>query len=329
MSEIPGIFASFAAGLLSFLSPCVLPLLPSYLAMLAGTSVKDLRITTAGSTASSSDSDEMAHLGSVRKSALRSSIAFTLGFSAVFIILGIVLSSASSMLSGAGKMWSNIAGIIVIVLGLNVAFDFLKILNIEKRMHFTQKPVGLFQATLFGAAFAAGWSPCVGPILASILLLAGRASILQAGILLASYSLGLALPFILAGAFFGRLEGYFNLLKKHMRLIKYLSGLLLVAVGASMLFSDLRSLSASFSRFGYMLSELSSGGMLIARISASLIYAFLAFLFIRSYRVKTVAKKRIASLAGIIFFSVLLLLEAAGLISSVRMISGWLLFQGV
>ncbi|GAB1484474.1 hypothetical protein MASR2M78_32920 [Treponema sp.] len=343
MNEIPGIFASFAAGLLSFLSPCVLPLVPSYLAMLAGTSLKDLRSSTGDTDPSLSMLEDQERLKKIRWNTLRSSLAFTAGFSIVFIVLGIILSSASSMIGSTAKIWGTIAGIIVILLGLNIAFDFIKVLNIEKRMHFSHKPVGLIQATLFGAAFAAGWSPCVGPILASILLLAGRASLVQASILLASYSLGLALPFILAGAFFSRMEGFLNSIKKHMRLVKYVSGLLLVAVGASMLFSDLRSLSASFSRLGYVLSELSGSALLLARLMASLVYAFIAFLFFRFFQKKraggeakqssTTKKDRTLKnklpLIGLVVFIVVFLLEALGLISSAQIISSWLLFQGI
>ncbi|GHV64291.1 hypothetical protein AGMMS49587_16380 [Spirochaetia bacterium] len=165
------IFLAFAAGLLSFLSPCVLPIIPSYLCIIGG----------------------------VRSHLVAGTVSFILGFSAVFIVLSILLSTTLFLLGGISRYITIAAGIIVIILGLNVIFDFLSFLNYEKRFHLNKRPRGIAGTFLAGAAFGAGWTPCVGPILGSILLLAGQSGkTATAALYLAVYSAGLGLPFLLA-----------------------------------------------------------------------------------------------------------------------------------
>lgn len=316
MTEVPGIAAAFAAGFLSFLSPCVLPLVPSYLAMLAGTSVAAVR----GATGAAGAKTE-------RTRVLARAAVFSLGFSAVFVALGIALSSAGAMLGGRSRLYSTIAGAVVVALGLNVAFDFTGFLNFEARFRLPSRPAGLAGTFLFGAAFAAGWSPCVGPILASILLMAGQGGGASALALLASYSAGLALPFLLAGAFFGRLEGLLAGLKKRMRTVKLVSGGLLVAIGSAMLLGALGNLNSVLTSWGWALSEAASAGT--AKLPAALAwFAAAAFSAAAGLLRRRASKPALPAFVVAAAASAFGALEAAGVISTAGMLAAWLLFQG-
>jgi cytochrome c-type biogenesis protein len=212
MTEDLSIPAAFAAGLLSFLSPCVLPLIPSYLSLLGG-------MSPAGPSA--------------RHRLIAASASFVLGFSAVFIILSIVFSTTFSLLGGISKYINLAAGLIVIVLGLNIIFDFLSFLNYEKRFHPGGKAArGITGAFFAGLAFGAGWTPCIGPILTGILLLAGRQGKAGAAALyLACYSAGLGLPFLGAAIFFDRFLAGAKKLRAHLPLIRRVSGIFLIFIG--------------------------------------------------------------------------------------------------
>jgi cytochrome c-type biogenesis protein len=225
MNEV-GILAALAAGLLSFLSPCVLPLIPAYLAMASGYGVADIR------------------LGEGRLRTLTRTLVFAAGFTAVFIALSIVFSGAAMLAGGLSRTIAIIAGGLVILLGLNLVFDFIKLLDLEARLGRVRAPRGYAGAFLLGMAFAAGWSPCVGPILASILMLAaqgaadgaaaGGASLARSVLLLGAYSLGLALPFLAASLFLDRLTPLLAWFKRHGRGVRITSGIFLVALGALM-----------------------------------------------------------------------------------------------
>jgi cytochrome c-type biogenesis protein len=209
------VLAAFVAGLLSFLSPCVLPLIPSYLSLLGGMSPGETQ---------------------PRRRLVFTALSFILGFSAVFIILSIIVSATFSLIGGISKYINLAAGIIVIILGLNIIFDFLSFLNYEKRFHMTGRPIGITGAFFAGLAFGAGWTPCIGPMLAGILLLAGQQG--KAGIAalyLASYSAGLGLPFLGAAVFFDRFLAGAEKLRAHLPLIRRISGILLVLIGIMIL----------------------------------------------------------------------------------------------
>ena len=246
---IPPLFLVFAAGLLSFLSPCVLPLIPSYFSILGGVGL--------GGKAEGSERNPARY----RPRLVRTAAAFVLGFSAVFITLGILVSATFSLMGGILSYINWAAGIIVIVLGLNVIFDFLSCLNYEKRplmgkRHFKAGATGgMTGAFLAGAAFAAGWTPCIGPVLTAILFMAGQSG--QTGravFYLAVYSAGLALPFLLAALFFDSFIKHMTRLRPRLLLIRRVSGILLIVIGIMILSGRYSAMNAAIQKmiFGYI-----------------------------------------------------------------------------
>jgi cytochrome c-type biogenesis protein len=236
MKEI-GLAAALLAGLLSFLSPCVLPLIPAYLSMVSGYAVEDIRS------------------GSGRWRTLGRSLAFSAGFTLLFCALGLAFSGAALLLGGLSRAITIASGCLIALLGLNMIFDFIKLLDRELKPQLGKArgrsgkrgyaPRGYAGAFFLGLAFGAGWTPCVGPILASILLLASQeGNAARAGGLLAAYSAGLALPFLAAGLFLDRLTPIMTWLKRHGELVRITSGIILVALGAAMALGKLAVLSS-------------------------------------------------------------------------------------
>ena len=249
------LFLVFAAGLLSFLSPCVLPLIPSYLSVLGGVglggNIKSQSQTT-------EDQSEKNHF-TFQPRLFRASIAFVLGFSVVFITLGILVSATFSLMGNISRYINWAAGIIVIVLGINIIFDFLSFLNYEKRplLQKTMSPGvrGMPAAFVAGAAFGAGWTPCIGPILTGILLMSGQSGKIGSAIFyLAVYSAGLALPFLLAALFFDSFLKHGSRFRKHLPLIRRISGALLVVIGIMILTGRYSAMNILIQKhiFGYI-----------------------------------------------------------------------------
>jgi cytochrome c-type biogenesis protein len=213
-----GFGAAFLAGLLSFVSPCVLPIVPPYLAYLAGISFAELE------TADASKSSTRI---------LWSSVAFVLGFSTVFVALGATASLIGQTIAQYFGILSIIAGVIITIMGLHFLGVFrIGLLYREARVRVERKPPGVVGAYVVGLAFAFGWTPCVGPVLAAILFVAGaEGTALRGAGLLTAYSLGIGIPFILAGAFASRFLPLASRLKRHMHTIERAMGLLLVITG--------------------------------------------------------------------------------------------------
>lgn len=205
--------AAFVAGLLSFLSPCILPVVPGYLSFLSGVSLNEMRE------------------GSPR--VIINAIAFTLGFSFIFILLGASATAVGGFLLSKLSVLTKVSGVLVALLGLHVmGLTPIKWLYVERRAQFTQKPVGIFGSVLVGMAFAFGWTPCIGPILAAILTYAGtRQSVWQGIALLSAYSAGLGIPFILTGVLAKPALAFLNRMKAKMRVVEISAGALLVALG--------------------------------------------------------------------------------------------------
>jgi len=256
MTEDISLFLVFSAGLLSFLSPCVLPLIPSYLSILGGVGLgrnREFQPATG----------KPARSGGM----FRTALGFVLGFSTVFIILGILVSTTFSLMGGISRYINWAAGIIVIVLGLNVIFDFFSFLNYEKRPLFQgqmQRKIhgetrdgirGVLAAFIAGAAFGAGWTPCIGPILTGILLMAAQGGKTGTAIFyLLVYSAGLALPFVLAALFFDSFLKHTSRLRSHLLLIRRISGILLIIIGLMILTGKYSALNILIQRsiFSYI-----------------------------------------------------------------------------
>ena len=210
---------AFLAGLLSFVSPCVLPIVPPYLAYLAGLSFDQMR------------GDDLAP-GAARW-LVYSAVAFVAGFSTVFVALGATASFIGQSIAQYFDYLAIAAGILILIMGLHFLGVFrIALLYREARVQVEKKPAGLFGSYVMGLAFAFGWTPCVGPVLAAILFIAGaEQSAGQGALLLAGYSLGIGIPFIIAAAFAGRFLGWAGRLKKHMAAIEKGIGAALVLTG--------------------------------------------------------------------------------------------------
>ena len=222
--------AAFIAGLLSFFSPCILPLVPSYFSFITGVSMDDLNRTPTAT---------------IRGKIIISTLAFVLGFSLVFILLGATAAYFSALLYGA-KIYIRIAGgVIILILGLHLLGVFrIRALDVEKRIHLTHKPVHILGAFFIGMAFGAGWSPCIGPLLGSILILASNQDTVAQGIwLLALYSAGMALPFMLLSAVAHLLIGFVRRANKAMRYVNVGAGILLIVTGVLLISDKLKWLT--------------------------------------------------------------------------------------
>lgn len=210
---------AFIAGLLSFLSPCVLPLIPSYITYITGLSFSDL------------DAERPSHL--VRRQTMLHSLSFIGGFTVVFVLLGASATYIGTFLQSHMELVRKVGGILIIVFGVHVTgLVPLKWLLGERRMSLKHKPAGFLGSFLVGLAFAAGWTPCIGPILASILMIAAtEEKVAQGIVLLLLYSIGLGIPFLLSSLAMHRFIILFNRFKKHIRLFEITTGFFLMLVG--------------------------------------------------------------------------------------------------
>lgn len=222
---LPAAAVALLAGLLSFLSPCVLPIVPPYLAYMGGVSMGDLR--------------------SGRRSAVLPALFFVLGLSTVFLLLGAAASSFGRFFLTNQDLFAQIAGVVVIGLGLHfLGLYRIPILDREARIEAGDRGGSALGAYVLGLAFAFGWTPCIGPQLGMILSIAATGGEVGRGTaLLAVYALGLGLPFLLAAVFIQRAMGVMTRLKRHMRLIERAMGALLVLVGLALLTGAFSALS--------------------------------------------------------------------------------------
>ena len=213
-----GLMAAFGAGMLSFLSPCILPLVPAYLAFLAGSSLEELTETDRGA------------IGAV---AVQRAAAFVLGFGAVFVAFGASASLIGGFLLDHMVLLSRIAGALILVLGLHMLGAFRSFLLMRDTRPEARRPASLVGAFVVGLAFAFGWSPCVGPVLASILMMAGMEATVGRGVLLlGAYALGIGVPFMLAALFTGPFLRLLRRARRHLGRIEKAMGSLLVVTGA-------------------------------------------------------------------------------------------------
>ena len=225
------LIGSFFAGLLSFVSPCVLPLVPPYLGFLAGVSLDELT----GEGVDRADP----------RGVFFASLAFVLGFSTVFVALGASASFVGQFVTQHIQIFGYIAGAAIIVMGLHFLGVFrIGLLYREARVHVERKPAGLVGAYIIGLAFAFGWTPCVGPILAAILFVAGsEESVLQGATLLGAYSLGIGVPFLIAGLFAGPFMRFMSRFRKHMVSVERVMGVVLILTGIAFMTGQMAALS--------------------------------------------------------------------------------------
>jgi len=242
--ENVSVLIAFFAGFASFISPCVLPIVPGYLSFISGVSFEEM----SGSAGRSE----------TRRRLFLNSIFFVVGFSIVFISLGASATFFGQVLREQLDIITKIAGAIIILFGLHMT-GLLKIpfLNYEKRFHTRGKPLGAAGALVVGLAFAFGWTPCIGPILASILTLASQQESVSRGVfLLSAYSAGLGIPFVLAGLSVSVFYAPFNRMKKHLPKIEMVSGILLILVGVLIMTNYLTIISAYLSQWFPFLNEI-------------------------------------------------------------------------
>jgi cytochrome c-type biogenesis protein len=225
----PLVLPAFLAGLLTFLAPCTLPLVPGYLSFISGISAQDLQDPTKA---------QKAHL-----KIFFNGLFFVVGFSVVFVLLG-TLFGAGGIALGNYRYWlERIGGLFVILFGLFMLgllrLSFLQVLESDHRLKFPAwlKPGHTSSALVFGGTFALGWTPCVGPILGAVLTLAATSgTVLQGAVLLSVFSMGLGIPFLIVAATIGSATGYLTKIARHMRKVEIVGGVFLVFLGGLILF---------------------------------------------------------------------------------------------
>jgi len=229
------VVTAFLAGLVSFVSPCVLPLIPAYLSFLTGSSLEELR----------AESDIRG-----RSRVVLHALAFIAGFTVIFMLIGISASAVGSVFAEHKDLIARIGGVIVIVLGLNMLGVFrIPALAMDKRIHVRSANRSLFASFLVGIGFAAGWSPCIGPILSAILVLASQERIAAASGLLFVYSLGLAMPFLITAVAITSALGVLNRIKPWLPRIEAGAGAFLVATGVVLVTNSFWRVAGFFYQF--------------------------------------------------------------------------------
>ena len=226
------ILLAFSAGLLSFLSPCVLPLVPAYISYLTGSSIEELQ------------------KGKTKIFTLYKSFGFVLGFSIIFILMGVSITSLGKLLVVHKDLFRKIGGTLIIIFGLHAIGVYkIKLFYIEKRYLFFDKIKGPFSSIIMGMAFAAGWTPCIGPILSSILIYAANMDSIGRGVLLlVAYSIGLAVPFILTAFAIDGFAEQFKKFSKYLPIVSIVSGILMIIMG-TVIFTNKLAILSQYSSF--------------------------------------------------------------------------------
>jgi len=233
MGNLPLPIAAFVAGLASFLTPCVLPLVPGYVSLISGVGIEELKMQEAG----------------VLRKVMLNSLAFVLGFSIVFVTLGALSTEVGQLASQYKATLAQVAGVLVILFGLHLTGLLrIKAFYSDKRLHSVKGSSTAWGAFVIGFAFAFGWTPCVGPILSAILVLASAESSVGKGVLLLTiYSLGLAVPFLLTAFGIERFMKFYTGFRRYMHAVEVASGGLLIALGLLLVLGRFTLLSQYFS----------------------------------------------------------------------------------
>ncbi len=231
MSPDVSIYMAFLAGLISFLSPCVLPLVPGYVSFVSGVSIKELQ-----------EQEEVTSLSRRgRRDVLINSLCFVAGFSLVFILLGATATWLGSFLTSHMSLLTKISGLVIIIFGVfKLGLIRSLFFNRETRFHLKTRKFGFIGAIPIGASFAFGWTPCIGPILGAILVYAGTLGSVSTGIaLLSIYSIGLGIPFLITSFAINKFFKFFDKIKKHLGLIDKITGVIMVLLGLMIFFNKL------------------------------------------------------------------------------------------
>ncbi len=239
-----GILTAFAFGFLSFISPCVLPIVPGYISFISGVSLNEIEST--------------GNKLKARRKIILNTLFFVFGFSVVFILLGATATAVGQFLLENLPIFSQIAGVIIIIFGLHMTGVFkIKYLQYEKRIHTRTKPLGFLGSFVVGLAFAFGWTPCIGPILGAILgIAAQKETVFQGIVLLTSYSAGLGIPFLITGISISAFYNFFDKIKHHFKKIEIIGGILLIIVGILMLTGSLTIIASYLTKWLPFLNEI-------------------------------------------------------------------------
>lgn len=360
----PGLFTAFIAGLLSFLSPCVIPLVPGYISFISGETVARLSgiglqenpgspIPEHGKKSTSRATDSSVKYlrkdtdipGNPRTKIITRSILFILGFTVAFTVLGMIFSG-TAMIAGNRIMekLTIASGILVIIFGISTLTGAIPFLQREFRFHLKGKKnaqgnlevTGPSGAFLLGVAFAIGWSPCIGPVLGSILLFAARnADPVSAAGLLLGYSAGLALPFLIFSIFLSRLGAFTSFLKKKANTTRIISGIFLVTLGIMMALGNMSNLASLGPRLGSeirMLQETGSTLLEIIAISIAILPLMLYLIvFQKTIRndPRTALKRHPLILALCVLSSFAGILQVVNIINIPDILVRWLEFSGI
>jgi len=306
---------AFGAGIVSFLSPCIIPIIPSYMTFICGTSLQ-----------------EMNRAAAPRLKVIARTAFFALGFSLVFVALGLFMGGIGSAIGPGNRIISIVSGALIMGFGLNLIFDFWKALNRERKVHLQRPPQGFGGSLLVGMAFGAGWTPCVGPILASSLLVAGTGSSLGHGaLLLLAYSLGLGLPFLLASIFFNPLMQRLTKIRRHLPAIRIASGAFLVLLGALVIFGRLQRMNSWLFRLAGILQAWSTSIPFASRLAFAGVFAAAASAFLLSVILVLIRRgpMPVARIVLTVLFSGLAALTLAGVADISAFLVSWLSYQGL
>lgn len=305
------IFIALLAGLISFLSPCIFPIIPSYIGYIGAASYDD---------------------GFKRnRGAIPLILAFITGFTIVFTAMGVAFSTLGFAFKNYSVIIARVSGIVVVLLGLNSVFNFIKFLDYEKRVQFRTDNKGFISSLLLGMAFGAGWSPCIGPILASILLLAGNSSTLLNGlILLLFFSLGLGIPFLLSGLFIAKFREKSNIIKKHLNKIKTISGVFIILIGLFIFFNKLSNINIILYQLANGFSQWYKQSKVIFDTLLGCINLIFTILLLSKTIKRNTEKKKIL-LPGLFFilFLMLSITSFTGVIEWGDIVLKYLTFQGI
>jgi cytochrome c-type biogenesis protein len=302
---------AFIAGVTSFLSPCILPLIPSYLAYMAG--------------------DAQQKTGAVR---VRRSLMFVAGFGTIFVFLGASFGLFGSVLSMYMSLWGKVAGAVVVIFGIHyMGVIRLPFLMRERRIHLNTGSASSIKSYLLGAAFGFGWTPCVGPILASILFLASQTQTLMRGVvLLAIYSIGLGIPFMTMAFGYERMNKGTDWFRRHMKLISILSGGLLVVIGLFIFFGTLQNFTGWVVGLGARLAQAPESKRVLFDTVFSVVFLMLGIIAASTVFIRKRRLKNGVPWTGIVITIILFsagIVGISGLLTPTRFFAVWLSWQGL